>query len=137
MSAKQAAEIGRERDAVADAVTETFLSHHPDWIERYGDRARTHGVEDARHHIDFVQAAVDVGDPAEFGDSVWCGEVLESHGIAVAFLIEDLEAIREELKGRISPSAQRAVTSAVRAGLDALAEPKVPPAAQAARPSPP
>ena len=123
MSAKQAAEIGRVRNVVADKVTETFLSHHPDWIQRYGDRARIRGVEDARHHIDFLQAAVDLDEPEEFADyALWCAEVLESRGIAEVFLIENLEAIREELRGRISHSAQMAVASAISAGLDALTE---------------
>lgn len=124
MSAETAAELGRLRDAVADEVTRTFLSRHPDWIERYGDRALAHGVADARHHIDFLQAAVDLDDPSTFADyALWCRDLLGSRGIAVEFLVENLEAIRNELAGRLSPPAAAAVAIALRAGLEALTAP--------------
>ena len=117
-----AAEIGLVRDTVANRVTDTFLSRHPDWIERYGDRATTRGVEDARHHIDFLQAAVELDDPADFRDyALWCRDLLDSRGISVGLLVENLEAIRDELAGLLSPSAAEAMSRAMSAGLGALA----------------
>ena len=122
MRRELAAEIGRVRDPVADAVTDTFLSQHPDWIERYGDRARKHGVKDARHHIDFLQAAVELNDPTTFRDyAVWCRDLLDARGMGVAFLVENLTAIRDEMAVRLSSPAAEAVDIATRAGLEALA----------------
>jgi len=122
MRTELAAEIGRVRETVASRVTDTFLSHHPDWIERYGDRATAHGVQDARHHVDFLQAAVELEDPTTFRDyALWCRDLLSSRGISVVHLIENLEAIRDELVGRLSPPAAEAVSRAMRAGLGALA----------------
>ncbi|MEO5652221.1 MAG: cobalamin-dependent protein [Marmoricola sp.] len=122
MRTELSAEIGRVRDAVADRATDTFLSRHPDWIERYGDRATVHGVQDARHHIDFLQAAVELDDPATFRDyALWCRDLLEPRGISVGFLVENLEAIREDLIGRLSTPAAEAVDGAMRGGLEALA----------------
>lgn len=122
MRTELAAEIGRVRDTVANAVTDTFLARHPDWIERYGDRATKHGVQDARHHIDFLQAAVELSDPASFRDyALWCRDLLSSRGIGVVFLVENLEAIRDEMATRLSPAAAEALSLATRAGLEALA----------------
>lgn len=121
MRTELAAEIGRVRDTVAIQVTDTFLSRHPDWIERYGDQAKTHGVQDARHHIDFLQAAVQLDDPATFRNyALWCRDLFDARGISVLFLIDNLEAIRDELVGRLSPTAADAMSGAMRAGIRAL-----------------
>jgi len=126
-----ASQVGRVRDTVADTVTDTFLSRHPDWIERYGDRAAVHGVQDARHHIDFLQAAVELNDPATFRDyALWCRDLLSSRGISVVFLIENLEAIRDEMAIRLSPPAAEAVNFVMRAGIEALATDQGSPPAQ-------
>ena len=58
--------IRRERDRVASEVTEEFLCRHPDWVDRYGERARIRGIEDARFHVDFLAGAVAAGGPEPF-----------------------------------------------------------------------
>ncbi len=137
MSGEVAVELRRVRDAVAQEVTTTFLSRHPDWVERYGERARAHGVEDARHHLDFLQAAVDLHDPSLFADYArWCRDLLAARGIAVAFLVENLAAVRDELAGRLSSPVAAEVATALQAGLAALAEPQEPAPADADRLSP-
>jgi methanogenic corrinoid protein MtbC1 len=137
MSAQVAAEIGRVRDAVADEVTHVFLSRHPDWIERYGDGAKTHGVQDARHHIDFVQTAVQLADHAIFRDyALWCRDLLDARGISVSFLIENLEAIGDELATRLSPSAADSVGPVISGGLEGLRGGERSPLADADRLSP-
>lgn len=122
MKTQLGAEIAGVRDSVANAVTDTFLSRHHDWVARYGDRANTHGVKDARHHIDFLQAAVELDDPTTFRDyALWCRDLLDARGLGVEFLIENLEAIRDEMAGRLSPAAAEGVALAMGAGLEALA----------------
>lgn len=124
MTTEQAMAVGRLRDQVADAVTDRFLSRHPDWIDRYGDRARIHGVKDARHHIDFLQAAVDLDDPRVFAHyALWCRDLLGYRGIRVEFLAEILEAIRDEFSGLLPLPATHAVGSALGAALAALSVP--------------
>ncbi len=122
MKPELAAEIGRIRDTVADGVTDAFLRRHPDWIERYGDRASAHGVQNARHHVDFLQASIELDDPATFRDyAMWCRDLLTSRGISAVLLVENLEAIRDEIVGRVSPKAAEAVSRTMGAGLGALA----------------
>lgn len=55
-----------DADAVAEEVTDEFLRVHPDWLHRYGARARAMGIEDARYHITFLAAAVESGAPTAF-----------------------------------------------------------------------
>ncbi|MFA6576152.1 MAG: cobalamin-dependent protein [Nocardioides sp.] len=104
MRTQLALEIGRLHDAVAEVTAETF---HPDC---------------ARHHIDFLQAAVELDDPTVFRDyALWCRDLLGARGIGVASLVARLEAVRDELVGRLSPPAADAVDLATRAALAALA----------------
>ncbi|MDO9497295.1 MAG: cobalamin-dependent protein [Nocardioides sp.] len=99
-----ASEIGRIHDAVADVAPETL---HPDC---------------ARHHIYFLQAAVELDDPTVFRDyALWCRDLLGSRGVDVASLAARLEAVRDQLAGRLSPPAAEAVNLATRAALAALA----------------
>src|SRR5690606_19701959 len=83
--------VRRQRDGVADQVTEEFLRRHPQWITRYGDRAWTRGVEDARFHLDFLAGAIESGDPRTFAEYArWTAGVLDSRGIPPEFFIENL-----------------------------------------------
>lgn len=128
MNTELAREITHVRGQVAKAVTDTFLARHPDWIERYGERARAFGEEDAGHHLDFVAASVELGSPQSFVDySIWCRGVLDSRGIDVAFLLENLHAIEDELRSSLSAAAFTAASAAVRAGLGALEAAAAPP----------
>jgi methanogenic corrinoid protein MtbC1 len=122
MRAELAAEIGRVRDPVAGAVTGRLLTRHPGWTDRHGDRATEHAVQAVRQHIDFLQAAVELDDPATFSDyALWCRDHADSRGEGVVVLEENLEAIRDKLAGLLSPPAAEAVGRATRAGVEALA----------------
>lgn len=123
MTAEAAHDVREMRDDVARSVTQTFLRSHPDWVERYGDAARERGEEDARHHLDFLAAAVELGEPRAFSDYVrWCRDVLESRQIASAALAENLEAISAELRQRLAPALAAVATTTVEAALSELTE---------------
>lgn len=81
---------------IAESVTEAFLARHPDWVARYGDRARTAGVEDARYHVQFLSSAIEHDAPQAFAVYVrWTTRVLESRGIDRTFLFENLLQVQE------------------------------------------
>lgn len=93
-------------DAVAEEVTDDFLRVHPDWLQRYGPRARIRGLEDARYHITFLAAAVESGAPTAFSEYArWTARVLASRGIAPVFLAENLTQIRSALSTRLATTA--------------------------------
>lgn len=101
--------LRRHENSIAESVTETFLRRHPDWLERYGDRARTAGVEDARFHVQFLSGAIETDSPDAFADYVrWTTGVLEARRIDRAFLAENLLQVRQAAVD-ILPPDQRTV----------------------------
>lgn len=87
---------------VAGEVTEAFLERHPDWLTRFGERARTAGLEDARYHVLFLAAAVEANTPASYADYVrWTAGVLASRGIAPAFLDENVAQVHDAIRVRL------------------------------------
>ena len=107
--------------AIADAMTDEFLDRHPDWTERYGELARTRGVEDARFHIEFLIGALLAGDPASFARyASWTTGVLGSRGIAPAFLIENLEQLGDHATRRLDAAGAAEVRRTIDAGIAAV-----------------
>lgn len=110
-----AARIRSSRREVAEEATRSFLSRHPDWVDRYGAAAQSRGEEDAGFHIGFLAAAVEAGEPRAFADyAVWAGGVLGSRGIAPVFLAENLRQIAAAVTERVGddPLLQEAVAAA-------------------------
>ena len=87
--------LRRHEQALAEAVTDAFLLKHPDWITRYGDRARQAGIEDAHFHVQFLTAAIERDSRDAFRDYVrWAARVLGARGIDAVFLRENLEQVQ-------------------------------------------
>lgn len=90
--------LRRRRDATAESVTAAFLERHPEWVDKFGDRARVHGIQDARFHIDFLAAAIEAGSLAAFRQyATWCAGMLGARRIQSEFLVENLEQVRDAL----------------------------------------
>jgi methanogenic corrinoid protein MtbC1 len=88
----------RYEQTVAETVTDAFLARHPDWVVRYGERARQAGIEDARFHVQFLGAAVESDSRLAFADYVqWTTRVLKARGIEPPFLWENLEQVQQGL----------------------------------------
>jgi MerR family transcriptional regulator, light-induced transcriptional regulator len=109
------------RNAVAQAATDEFLEAHPDWIGRYGERARQFGIQDAGYHLDFLGGALSVESVESFRRYVlWSARVLSGHAIESRFLVENLEGVSSQLRARLDPDHADEVARYVDAGLDAL-----------------
>ena len=92
--------LRRRREATAEVVTAEFLERHPEWVDRFGDRARIHGIQDARFHVDFLAAAIEAGSLDAFREyATWCARMLGARRIEPKFLVENLEQLRDELVG--------------------------------------
>lgn len=108
---------------VARVATEDFLENHPDWLERYGERARRLGEEDAEYHVDFLAGALVVGSVESFRRYVrWTANMLGSRGIEPRFLDEFLERIGEHLEPRLDPPDWEKVRNYLDGGRDACRE---------------
>jgi methanogenic corrinoid protein MtbC1 len=114
--------IDRLASEIAEAVTAEFLGRHPEWVERYGERARRFGIEDAAFHMQFLSGSIVSGEPSRFGDYArWTAGMLASRGIASPFLVENLEQIREALRQRLSTANMAVVEPHMDAGVSAAA----------------
>jgi len=110
------------KPALAEAVTEQFFQRHPDWKERYGERGRQRGIEDASFHLDFLAGAIECGEPAAFESYArWTVGVLEARGIAAHFVAENIEQLSGALRGQLTPEEQSFVDAYVQAGSQACA----------------
>lgn len=96
--------LRRHEQALAERITDAFLDRHPDWITRYGDLARTRGIEDARFHLQFLGGAIESGSADAFRDYVhWTTRVLEARGIDRRFLRENLMQVGDSLAQVLTP----------------------------------
>ncbi len=111
------------RDAIAESVTEEFFHQHPDWLERYGERGRRHGVEDARFHLDFLAGAVEAGSPGTFADYArWAVRVLSGRGIQPRFVVENLSQVGQALLPYLGEEEQAHIARLVREACAAAEE---------------
>jgi methanogenic corrinoid protein MtbC1 len=108
------------KDRIAESVTDEFLRRHPDWVTRYGQRARRYGVEDAGYHVEFLAAAVEAGSLPAFEEYVrWTAGVLATRGIGIDFVAENLVQIERQLSEDLPPDDRDGVAAFLAAGLDA------------------
>jgi hypothetical protein len=109
--------IRQLKPGAAEEATRVFLESHPDWLVKYGDRARKFGIEDAQYHIDFLAGAVEADRIQAFVEyCAWAAELLESRGIARNFLVENLTQIESALGSGLSPEEQAVIALFMKAG---------------------
>lgn len=122
-----AEKLRRGRQRVAESVTDEFLARHPEWLVRYGERARTFGIEDACFHVDFLSAAIEAGSALAFEDYArWTARMLGSRGIAAASLAENLEQVGRAFARSLDGRALDLVGAFVEAGMAAALAPDAP-----------
>lgn len=108
------------KQTVAEAVTDEFFEHHPDWQERYGEWGRKRGIEDACFHIDFLAGTVESGTSTPFEDYArWTVRVLDARRIPSHFVAENLGQVERALGSRLSGPEHLFVISFIRAGCEA------------------
>jgi methanogenic corrinoid protein MtbC1 len=111
--------IEHHKDAWARQVTERFLEAHPDWLQRYGERAHTFGIEDTIHHLDFLRGAIAARSPAAFAAYArWCRERLKARGVEPPALDETFALVGDVAGTSECGAVLRAHIAAGRAALD-------------------
>ena len=104
--------LRRQEQALAEMVTDAFLAAHPDWVTRYGDRARSAGIEDARFHLQFLTAALERDSRAAFREYVqWTTRVLGARGIGAAFLWENLQQLQDAMTPLVGDADRALIAS--------------------------
>ncbi len=104
------------RQPIAESVTTEFFRRHPDWLARYGERGRKHGIEDACFHLDFLAGALEAGSVTPFEAYIrWTARMLGARNIAAHFVAENLEQIESALAAHLTPP-RRSMSPASRRG---------------------
>lgn len=110
--------------SAAAAANDLFFAAHPDWLERYGERGRQLGLEDAQFHIDFLAGAVQAGEPRLFYDyGRWVAGMLASRGIRPSCVEENFRQVEQAFASHFSEVELRLVRQVVRAGREGCAAP--------------
>lgn len=103
-------EIRREAETVVDAVATGSAVSPEDGATEATDTI----TQVARDHLEFLQAAVELDEPAVLRDHVlWSGGTRASRGGGVQQVVDVLEAVRSELVRRVSPEAAGVVDGVV------------------------
>jgi len=101
----------------AEKITEELLQKNPSWLERFGEVARTRGIEDTAYHIDFLASAVEAGSPEAFREYArWTTRMLAARGMEPRLLAESFLQIAESLSGDLDEEAAEAVQGLIEAG---------------------
>lgn len=115
--------LERECDAIADEMTELFLSRHLSWLLRCGPRARMRAREDAAIHVGFLAGAITAADPHAFAEYVrWTSRLLRSRLISDEYLEENLRQLRATACLRLDQVGRDLVSETVEVGIAALRE---------------
>ncbi|SRR5579884_13042 len=120
-STRSAAEVISENmQALAEATVESHYSSDSRF-KRYGAVGRVRCIEDAQYHLEFLVAALEAESIGQFVDYCgWAKILLNSRGIDVSHLIENLEHLRCALKSKLSRKQFSQVAEYLQAGIDAL-----------------
>lgn len=90
--------------ALAEAVVDEQYRLQPDLAERYGPDARQHCVRDVAHHVRFLAASVETGDPHRFVNYVrWARDVMAAHDIAPSDFLTSLQILRRAVAALHTP----------------------------------
>ena len=108
------------KQRVAQAISDEFFLHHPEWATRYGARGRQFCTDDACFHMDFLAGAIEAGSPEAFADySRWTERMLAARGIAAHILEENLAQMEKQLSLILLGEERKAVLAFLTRGREA------------------
>lgn len=127
-----AEKLGGLRQHVAEVVTEEFFVRHPDWLERYGERGRKLGIEDAIFHQNYLASAIESGSVGPFeAYARWTVGMLGARNISSHFVVENLQQVGEALQPSLNGSEGAYVKEFIDAAVGACENPLTAPATPA------
>ncbi len=116
--------IDAVKQQVAEAVTDEFFVRHPDWLKRYGERGRKHGIEDAIFHQSYLSSAIESGSVAPFeAYARWTVGMLGARHIAAHFVAENIIQVGKALQPSLSTAETEFVAEFIAAGVSACENP--------------
>jgi methanogenic corrinoid protein MtbC1 len=93
-------------DFLAGEITDRHARQHPEVFARYGAAGKIRCREDARFHLEYLDAALEAGEAQFFLDYIaWAKIMLAARGIPPGDLLQNLRIIDDVLRERLDDSA--------------------------------
>jgi hypothetical protein len=112
----------RDKEPLAQAVSDALYAEDPSLMERHGARGREKCLQDMRYNIEHLIPAVELGDGLMFAGYVeWLDTLLRARHVATRDIVRCLELLGDEGARRYPREESEAITRILRAGLRVLA----------------
>lgn len=100
------------RDQAVTAVTQALYAHHPELEQRFGERGRHTCRQDIGHHLDYLQAALDLDTPAPFMNYAhWLSDLLAHRGVPAGHLAESFALLEQFFTHQLPPDPATGVAA--------------------------
>jgi len=100
------------RDQAVATATEALYARHPELGQRFGARGRQVCRQDIGHHLDYLQAALDAGEPAIFLNYArWLADILEHRSVPAGHLGESFTLLDAFFTRHLPPEQALAITT--------------------------
>lgn len=122
--ARAARQLMRDKEGLAQAVSDALYAEDAALMERHGARGREKCLQDMRYNIEHLIPAVELGDGLMFAGYVeWLDTLLRARNVATRDIVRCLELLRDESARRYAPDEAEAIARILRAGLRVVAHP--------------
>ena len=99
-----------DKASLAEATVRLMYETHRDMFDRYGDAGVTKCIEDTAYHIEFLHAALEIGDREEFlSYRAWLEELMASLSIPPEDIDRTFHALADTLRARYGDAASEAI----------------------------
>lgn len=116
-----AAALLRQTESLARAVTEALYSERPELQDKYGLSGRDKCLQDMRHNIEHIAAAVDLGAPEIFRDyTTWLNGLLRARHVATDELLLSFQLMESIVKSSFAKSESEPIILVLQAGITSL-----------------
>jgi len=100
------------REQSVATVTEALYAQHPELEQRFGAHGRQACRQDIGHHLDYLQTALEAGDPAPFLDYAdWLAGILEYRGVPAGHLGESFALLEGFFTRHLTPEQAASVAA--------------------------
>ena len=122
-----AEKLRAQKGEISVVASSDFLDRHPDFLVRFGERARVHYIEDTVFHLDFLAGAIETGSEQPFIEYArWTMRMLQARHISPDCVAENFTDIATRLAPFLNEREHAVASACLAAGAAAVQEVAVP-----------
>ncbi|TWT27856.1 hypothetical protein [Planomicrobium sp. CPCC 101110] len=109
------------KQQIAKEARESIYAAHPELIERFGENGIIHTEKDNMHHLDHLETAFSLSQPALFLDyTKWLQTVLTSRNVGTHLIVDNFERLIAILPGKVEPDEEEFMILTLRDAINLL-----------------